>query len=415
MQMRSYPVYHAVILCCLFVPLIAKSQLQKIYLNPKAPGIGKQSQFVDSIKFIPLEIKEGIELGAYNNIQVTEKYFMIIDYPEKTLLLYSKNGSFIRKISYKKLGENFYPSYKAPTNQIVFFGINKNYTLTPNDMLKIKLDWNNPSNKKYFKKYTIDLNDTSFITKKVVADENDIVYAGCFYDDVYLQGQIITSPLFNDSLDYELKIYKNKQLIKSFFPYNRINEPKFLYVGGHIAFNLTDAPHIVFFSRPYCDTIYKLNKDSLSPAYQLVLPLENSLPTSFFTKPFKNRAERENFERNNGWILRQIHNFYETPTFVFFLVSYLSNSDLYIYQKQTNTTYKTKNIKPDSSQYNLQLLGDFSTIRQGNYFYKAQKASDLVTFFKQHKNMVVPKELESFLKSNPPVNSPVIVEFKLKN
>jgi hypothetical protein len=97
------------------------------------------------------------------------------------------------------------------------------------------------------------------------------------------------------------------------------------------------------------------------------------------------------------------------------LVSYLSNSDLYIYQKQTNVTYKTKNIKPDSSQYNLQLLGDFSTIRQGNYFYKAQKASDLVTFFEQHKNMVVPKELESFLKSNPPANSPVIVEFKLKN
>jgi hypothetical protein len=61
MQMRSYPVYRAVIFCSLLVPLIAKSQLQKIYLNPKAPGIGKQSQFVDSIKFIPLEIKEGIE------------------------------------------------------------------------------------------------------------------------------------------------------------------------------------------------------------------------------------------------------------------------------------------------------------------------------------------------------------------
>src|SRR5215212_1738015 len=97
------------LLYCLLISAIASSQVQKIYLHPKAVGTGKQSQFVDSIRFIPLEIKEGIQIGAFNQVTVTEKYFMITDYPGKIILLYAKNGDYIKKISYKKLGENFYP------------------------------------------------------------------------------------------------------------------------------------------------------------------------------------------------------------------------------------------------------------------------------------------------------------------
>ncbi len=414
-KMRNYLFYRALLLCCLFISTIAYSQLQKIYLHPKAAGNGKQSQFVDSIRLIPLEIKEGIQLGRYNNIEITEKYFLITDYPGKIILVYSMNGSFIKKISFKKLGDLFYPAYNAHTNQLVFFGNNKNYALTPKDQLKIRLDWNNPRNKKYFRKYTIDLNDTSFNIKKDFPNQNDIIRAYRFYDDFYWQGQITTSPLYKDSLDYEFKIYKNNQLVKGYFPYNRINETRYLYTNESTSSTPTDIPYIRFLTRPYCDTIYKMVRDSLFPQYQVVLPLENSLPPSFFTKPFKNKTERENFNRNNGWMLHQVYNFYETPRFIHLIVGYLSNYDSYIYHKQTNVTYKTKNIKPDSSQYNLQLLGEFNILRKGDRLYKSQKAGDLITFFEQNKNVAVPKELENFLKSNPPATTPIIVEFKLKN
>jgi hypothetical protein len=413
--MRNYPLYRAIIFCCLLFPCIAQSQIQKIYLHPKAAGGGKQSQFIDSIRFIPLEIKEGIQFEGYSNIQVTDKYFLITDYPGKILLLYSKNGSFIKKINFKKLDGNFYPNYDRRTNQIVFFGNNKNYTLTTKDQLKIKLDWNDPRNKKYFRKYIINLNDTSFTIQKRTPDENDIVYAYHFYKDFYWQSEIKTSSLYKDSMDYEFKIYQNNKLVKGFFPYNHINETRFLYANESVSFQQTDTPYIRFLTRPYCDTIYKMVRDSLSPAYQLVLPLENCLPSSFFIKPFKNLTERQNFNRNNGWMMRQVINFYETPKYLFFLVSYLSNYEYYIYDKKSNITYKAKNIKPDSSQYNVQLLGDFSAIRQGDKFYKTQKAGDLTSFFEQNKNTPVPKELENFLKSNPPATTPVIVEFKFKN
>jgi hypothetical protein len=413
--MKSYLCSGVFIFCCLFLPVIAQSQIQKIYLHPKAVGAGRQSQFVDSIRFIPLEIKDGVEIGAYNNIQITDKYFLITDYVNKILLLYSKDGSFIKKINYKKLGDSFFPNYNERNNEIVFMGNNKNYSLTPKDALKIKLDWDNPHNKKYFRKFTIDLNDTSFAIKKAVPGENDIVHAYHFYDDFYCQAQIITSSLFRDSVDYEFKIYKNNQLVKGFFPYNHVNEARFLYSNENTGFNETDTPYIHFLTRPYCDTVYRLIRDSISPAYQLVLPLENTLPPTFYAKPFKNKTERENFNRNNGWMFRQVHNFYETQKFMAFAVRYLANYEFYLYDKKNNVTYRAKNIKADTTQYNLQLLEDYSTLRQGNKFYKTQKSGDLVSFFEQHKSIVVPKELEGFLKSNPPSATPVIIEFQLKN
>jgi 6-bladed beta-propeller len=412
--MRSCTLQPALLLYCLLLSTFAESQLQKIYLHPKAAGNEKQSKFIDSIRLIPLEVKDGIELTDYNAIEVTKNYFLIKDYANKKIIVYSKNGNFIQKINYKKLGEGLYPTYDEYNNRIVFFGNNKNYNLTSRDELKIMLDWSNPRNKKYFKKYSIDLADTLFTIKKDIPAESDITGAHPFYDDYYWQGQIITSDLYKDSLDYEFKIYRNNQLVKGYFPYNHINEARFLYTEESVSVHRTGISTIHFVTRPFCDTIYKMINDSLFPAFQLILPLENSLPASFFTKPFKNKTERDNFRRNNGWVFRQVYNIFETPRFLCFSVRYHSNLESYIYLKHTNITYKVKNIKPDSSQFNLQLL-DVGIMRKGDSFYKPQKAGDLLAFFTKNSKAPVPKEVEDFLKSNPPAATPVIVEFKLKN
>ena len=406
--------YTYVLLYCLLISTTVHSQLQKLYVNPKAPGTEKQSQIVDSIRFIPLEQKAEITLGQYSGVELTDKYFLIRDYSGKAIILYKKNGDFVKRIDYKKLGENFYPSYQQHNNQLVFFGTNKSYALTAKDRIKISLDWNNPRNKKYFKKYIIDLNDTTFTIKPAVVEENDIISANHYDNNFYWQGKITTSPLYKDSVDYELKIYRNNQMVKGFFPYNRINEARFLYSEESTQLSKTETPDTYLLTRPYCDTIYKMINDSLFPAYHLVLPLENTLPASFFTTPFKNKTERENFGRNNGWMLHQVHDFYETPRFVFFTIGYLSNYDSYVYRKQDKSTFKSKNIKSDPGQYNLQLMADFGTERQGDKFYKTQKAGDLLLFFEQNKDVPVPGELEQFLKSKPLSATPVIVEFKLK-
>ena len=131
--MRNFLLVLFLALYCLFYSPNAQSQLQKIYLHPKAAGTEKQSKFIDSIRFIPLEVKEEVESTMYASVEVTTNYFMIRNYSAREILLYAKNGRFIKKISHKKLGSSFYPLYDEHTNQIVFFGNNQNYSLTSKD------------------------------------------------------------------------------------------------------------------------------------------------------------------------------------------------------------------------------------------------------------------------------------------
>ena len=123
--------------------------------------------------------------------------------------------------------------------------------LPPKDEIKIRLDWNNPRNKKYFKKHTIDLNDPEFTIKKEDLQEYDINEAHHFYEDYFWRGEITTSPLYTDSLDYELKIYKDNQLVKGFFPYNPVNEPKYLFTDENAQLSQSATPSVSFITRPY--------------------------------------------------------------------------------------------------------------------------------------------------------------------
>ncbi len=400
--------------CILSGAATGQAPLQKLYLNPKSTAIISQSQIIDSIRFIPLQ-QEGFELSMYNNVQVTKDYFLIIDFPRKSILLYKKDGKFVKNIPYKKLGENLYPSYQEQSNQLVFFGSNKNYSLTAKDQIEISLDWNNPRNKKYFKKFTINLDDTTFALQKDVVNERDILGATPYEENAYWSGKITTSPLYKDSMDYELKIYRNNELIKGFFPYNHNNEARFLYAKENVALSKTQAPGTYLVTRPFCDTVYKMINDSIYPYYHLVLPLENTIPSSFLTAPFKNKTERENFMRNNGWMFKQFYVMYETSSFLYFGVSYVYNFETFVYDKQADITYKTGNIKPDASQYNLKLLSDFGAANSGNKFYKVVKAGDLIAFFDQYKQTLIPQELGNFLKAQPKNDAPLVVEFTLKN
>lgn len=389
--------------------------IEKIYLNPKNPTIQKQSSYIDSIQFLPLESVEGIVFYEYANVRLTEKYFLITDNAAGYLYIYSKTGAFIKQINYKAKIKNLYPSYNSKTNEIVFFGNNSNYTLTLKDKVKIQLDWNNEHNLKYFNKYVISLHDTTFAIKKVKPSKYDLIGAYPFYANLYVQTKINTSTLYKDSLGYELSVYEKEQLVKNYFPYNRVNEPKFLFSEESTGIALTDKPDLSYLLRPFCDTIYQSVKAVLTPVYQLVMPLENSLPPNFFTDRPDSKADRENFKRNNGWLFHQIRDFYETPKLIYLTISFFSHYEVFVYDKQTHTAYNANKIKGDAKQYNLSLLTPYNIVRSGNRFYKLLKADMIGSFLKQHPEIAIPKELAADANKLSDKNGLLVVAFKLKD
>lgn len=409
----SLPVF--LIGCCFFVNSIRAQQVEKIYLNPKSPVIQKQTSFVDSLQFTAFESVAGVSFNEYANVRLTHAYFLVTDYTAGFLYIYTKKGAFVKKINFKSLTNDLYPAYNAKTNEIVFFGNNNNYTLTSKDRVKIQLDWSNERNLKYFKKYVIDLSDTSFEIKKAKPDKYNLIGAYAFYADQYIQTKITTSPLYKDSTGYEVNLYKNEKLVKNYFPYNRVNEPRFLFSEENVSVPSSGSPNISYLMRPYCDTVYKLVEDRLSPVYHLVMPVENSLPATFFTDVSVTKTERENFKRNNGWAFHQIRDFYETSRLIYITISFFSHYEVFVYDKQTQTAYNATKIKGDSQQYNLSLLTAYNVTRAGHKFYKLLKADVMISFFRQNPTIAVPKELTALLQGNPDKNVPILVAFTLKD
>ena len=203
--------------------------------------------------------------------------------------------------------------------------------------------------------------------------------------------------------------------LKNYFPYNRVNEPKFLFSEENVSIASSDTPYISYLTRPYCDTIYKSVKGSLSPVYHLVMPIENSLSAAFFTDASITKTARENFKRSNGWAFHQVRDFYETSKLIYIAISFFSHYEVFIYDKQTRTAYNATKIKGDSKQYNLSILPSYNVMRSGHKFYKLLKADYLISFFKQNPDIAVPKDLSAFLKGTPDKNIPVVVEFTLKD
>ena len=401
--------------CFFIVNNTSAQQVEKIYINPKSPAIQKQTSFVDSLKFTPFESVAGISFDDYAIIGLTEKYILIVDYSAKILYIYTRAGIFLKKINYKSKISDLYPDYSAKTNEIVFFGNNSNYTLTSKDRVKIQLDWSNKHNLKYFKKYVINLNDTAFAIKKSKPDKYDLINAYPFFANKYIQTDINTSPLYKDSTGYEVSIYENEQLANNYFPYNRVNEPKFLFTRESVSISSSDTPYISYLSRPFCDTIYKIKNDVLSPVYNLVFPVENSLPNTFFTNTLTSKTEKENFESNNGWAFHQVRDFFENSRLIYITISFFSHYVVFIYDKQTQTTYNATKIKADPKQYNLSLLTPNKIIRRGHKFYKILKVDLSISFFTQNPEVAVPKELSALINGKTDKNSSVLVEFTLKD
>ena len=407
--------YLIVLLCCCWGHLLQAQSIEKIYLNPKNPSIQKQSNYVDSIQFLPLEAVEGIVFNEFANVRLTEKYFLITDNQAGFLYIYSKTGKFIKQINYKSQIKNIHPSYQSKTNEIVFFGNNSNYTLTAKDRVKIQLDWTNERNLKYFKKYVISLNDSSFAIQKAKPNKYDLIGAYPFYANQYAQTKINTSSLYKDSLGYELSIYEQGQMVRNYFPYNRVNEPRFLFNETSVGIASTDNPALCYLLRPYCDTIYQSLKGELLPKYQLVLPLENSFPPNFYNERPDSKAERENFKRNNGWLFQQVRDFYETSKLIYLGISFFSHFELFVYDKQTHTAYNANKIKGDALQYNLSLLTPYNLVRSGQTFYKLLKADQIGSFLNQHPETSLPSNLSLNPAQLTDKNALLIVSFKLKD
>lgn len=143
--------------------------------------------------------------------------------------------------------------------------------------------------------------------------------------------------------------------------------------------------------------------------------MENAIPATYLTQPFKNKTDRENFERNNGNMMRQVYLGYDENKFLIISVSLWGNYYQILYDKKTFATYNMQKIKPDSLSFQLPILNEYGYARKDNRYYKLLTPETLKAAYEQKgKSAPYPPELQACF-TDPKNPTPVIVEYTIKD
>jgi hypothetical protein len=406
-----------VLLFCLHSPLHLTAQPQTFYLNPATAGPASQSQMVEITRFIPLSAgNKTVDPSA--DFYISKQYWIIYYFQERQLFIFSKQGQLQKYLSLKKYGE--VALYYDNKEELLKFNVrNKNYTLIPRDLKQIRANPGAKQNQKYFKNYELDLKDSALQIRKTATDPYFIINAKWFYDDFYYLTDLQSDPTPSDTVGYELQILKDYKPVRNFLPYDKRANNVFKYAAARWNLRLypTDTPEVKYFNRFFNTTIYRLDKDSFTEAYKFILPLENSLPQQYQKSGFRSQADYQNFSNSNGAVMTKIQGFSNLKRYMFIHMGFMRDYQVFLYDKSTARFYKTKMIKADSSQYNIQLLQNGLGVYDNGRYYAMISAQTLLDYQlkDKEKKTTYPPELAAFLKTANKNSNPLIVEYKIKD
>lgn len=389
---------------------------EKIYFEPKAALGGRQADFISCKGVVVFETTPESKFDRYSRIIPTKKYFIIVDYSAKKILVFDKNGRFISKIKNKlDLGRL---NYNEANDRLEVVAQNKMYRLTNKDQSQILENFNDPKNRKYYRKYFIDFTDTLNLTvQKQKISGRDILNPISYTDGMHIVNQVTVDKNFAKEEDYELKIFRGDSLLKQYFPYKKKTDSRYIYDGGTVAVTPSAISGTKWVTHPYDYTIYALQKDSLYKVYSLVLPLDRAIPADFFTKDFQNKTEKDNYARQNKKTVKQLYVYNLNSRYISIgLQSMYFDNQQFIYDTQTKGFYSAEKIMPDSLSFYLPLCSNIS-FNDGPLVYSRFFAADITKAAEAHKNetIVYPPLLQAYINTANTESNPVLISFTYSN
>jgi len=297
-------------------------RVQELRIDLHSAKTGDGMSLVDSIKYIPLETNNESEFSTISQLEITEKYYIILDKRLNTLLFFNRNGSFYRKISKNS------KDIPTPFKSLGRFAVDTSRNI-------LLVDDYGSSNL-----YEFNLNgDFSHIVNKKMAATD---YT--FFKDLKVCYHLEISPAMNDSGAY-ITIYnaateekRDSYLFSNSAQHNldAIDIPNHFYRsdGGQ-----------VFFTHPFDYTIYELDTNGLPQGrYKIILPLSNTLPTDFLIDPTLN-GKRRDYITSNKSIIYSLRNVYISGDWLSFYTMNSVQGSTFLYNLATGNLYNLKETK----------------------------------------------------------------------
>ncbi len=401
------------LLCALQNNYLNAQAVEKLRIDPAMAFGGTVSEYFEQINYVPLETTKESLFGDISQLVITDSSYVIHDYDTKAVLFFSLAGKYIMKIKFK---EGIYPLISCDKEK-------KRIVISNYDGSIEK------SVTKYYsfvgKELVGELSVKSILRTNLISLNNGF-YVGtgsCYFG----RGM---KPV--DSISYLLKIYKGDSLYKSFLPYNQtINTAPCAFAGWPQKISKSPEDGVVYASTPFDGSIYKVTKDTVVKAYQVVFPVSRSIP--------KNIAESKDMKvidslRNANWpgenVIVSLANIFFQGNLLFFKINaakymWTQGSEFekqynFILDMKTGKLVSMERMKPDEMNGFLPFVGmriawngldyidgSFYTSVSSLQLFNAKEATA------ERKPKYSPVMENFFAKENRKSN-PVIVQLKLK-
>lgn len=377
---------------------------QPLRIDPAGAMGGTAGQIAEEVSFIPLESSRQSLFGSIDQLEVTGKYFIILDKQTNAVLIFDKLGKFHAKIAGKNVGYD--------ETKIMYAFFYDKY----NDLIRIP--YGNES---------FCYNMKGKLTKKIkVFNYGNVLFN--MQNNLTAYYGYRADRRWKDSVAYELVIANEKDIKQKYLPYNQklANPPAREVLNSQHTINFYPYNDTaVFFVRPYDYTIYDLTPCRFRPAYQFVFPLFNSLPPDFTTDSTRN-GKRIQFLRENDNIIYGLSNTYKVGSNLFFKVLGSANQS-FIYNLSSAQLICVEKISPDERSFFLPLTDATSggtefknkgfLFADDNYLYTAYSANLLLREKEATAGKLAqyPQQLAEYFRSQHHENdNPVLVQVKFK-
>lgn len=395
------------VLCFLSIYNLQAQNVQQLRLDPASALGGNFSDIFSTVNFIPLETNNTSIFSAVDQLEVTKKYFIILDRETNAILIFTKNGKFHTKITGASIG------YR---NSMQYF-----YYDPLTELIKI------PSRVKRNEMIAVNLEGKVVKRSATLFNTFDEIF---FFPDSSI-GHISynVDPRLNSTLAYEVFVEKTDQVLYRYFPYNtktatiRSND---IIWNSHMNFYQSDSDTTTLLVRPYDFHIYRLSPKSLDTAYEIVLPMANSLPASFRTDSTIN-GKRSTYLLQNPELVYNISHTYKLNDKLFFKLNSMGKSNYsFVYNMKDESLIDLLKVTPDQGSSYLAItdfaLGGAEFLNKnflntdGESLYTSYSASRFLNQRDENKSKIVnyPPELQNIFDGISSKSNPLIIQIKPK-
>lgn len=397
----------------LIASLAAGQSAQTLYFDPNSTIGAPASRVFENITYIPLETTRQSLFGQISRLVVTDQYFIIFDYDTQGLYFFDRAGKFIKKYKDDKYNVAAMQLMEKE-NALYLMQVNKNFRPTEQERDELVRNPFSKSSIKYGRSVLYGLADIqSEQITEIKGFTISMTNPHYLAPDQWAYSLVLEDKNAKDSVDFELKISNGSKTLRAYFPYAKRNS-SYLSDPGNIEFYNTGQPGTLLFTRPYNYSIYQLTPDSATILYNFVLPFENTVPKTFFTKPFSSRNELREYKQINPGYVWRINGLVPVNNYLFFTLDYQKRDRRFIFDRNSNRFYNINRISPDSSNAYLPVMGWGIQYYDKTLVYSSI-SSDAMFRSKeteQHRNPVYTPLLKEYFEKSKPTSNPVIIILK---